>query len=140
MSSAPYRVVQWATGNIGLRSLRAVIDHPDLELVGLYVYSDAKVGKDAGDLCGLPPVGVVATRDIDEILALHPDCVIYMGDRMDADVIVPSARVGCECCVDAQRIPPSGRSRSRNPVKTGGRLCPRALDTVQHRFEPWLHH
>src|SRR5215469_18555966 len=87
MSSTPYRVVQWATGNIGLRSLKAVIEHPDLELVGLYVYSDAKVGKDAGELCGLPPVGVAATRDIDEILALGPDCVLYMADRVDADAL-----------------------------------------------------
>ena len=45
MSSAPYRVVQWATGNIGLRSLRAVIEHPDLELVGLYVYSEPRPGR-----------------------------------------------------------------------------------------------
>ncbi len=43
-----YRVVQWATGNIGTRSLRAVIEHPDLDLVGVYVYSDEKVGRDAG--------------------------------------------------------------------------------------------
>jgi 4-hydroxy-tetrahydrodipicolinate reductase len=88
MSSARYRVVQWATGNVGLRSLQAIIEHPDLELVGLYVYSDAKAGKDAGELCGLSPVGVAATRDIDQILALHPDCVVYMGDRVDADAIV----------------------------------------------------
>jgi 4-hydroxy-tetrahydrodipicolinate reductase len=88
MSSAPYRVVQWATGNVGLRSLQAIIEHPDLELVGLYVYSDAKAGKDAGELCGLSPVGVAATRDIEQILALHPDCVVYMGDRVDADAIV----------------------------------------------------
>ena len=87
MSSPPYRVVQWATGNIGLRSLRAVIEHPDLELVGLYVYSESKAGKDAGELCGLSPVGVLATRDINDILALQPDCVLYMGDRVDADSI-----------------------------------------------------
>jgi 4-hydroxy-tetrahydrodipicolinate reductase len=87
MSSAPYRVVQWATGNIGLRSLRAVIEHPDLELVGLYVYSEAKAGKDAGELCGQAPVGVSATRDVEEILVLRPDCVLYMGDRVDADAI-----------------------------------------------------
>ena len=43
-----YRVVQWATGNIGMRSLRAVIEHPGLSLAGLYVYSDAKAGRDAG--------------------------------------------------------------------------------------------
>jgi 4-hydroxy-tetrahydrodipicolinate reductase len=87
MSGGSYRVVQWATGNIGLRSLRAVLEHPDLELVGLYVYSEAKAGKDAGVLCGQKPIGVTATRDVEEILALKPDCVLYMGDRADMDVL-----------------------------------------------------
>ncbi|HXN62702.1 MAG TPA: hypothetical protein VN886_19810 [Acidimicrobiales bacterium] len=87
MGSGRYRVVQWATGNIGLRSLQAVIEHPELELVGLYVYSEAKAGQDAGELCGLAPVGVRATRDLDEIVALQPDCVLYMGDRADMDVL-----------------------------------------------------
>lgn len=82
-----YRVVQWATGNIGTRSLRAVLEHPDLELVGLYVYSEAKEGRDAGELCGLAPVGVTATRDVEHILALQPDVVLYMADRVDADVL-----------------------------------------------------
>jgi 2,4-diaminopentanoate dehydrogenase len=82
-----YRVVQWATGNIGLRSLRAVIEHPNLDLVGLYVYSDAKAGRDAGELCGLDPTGVVATRDIEDIVALDADCVLYMADRVDLDVV-----------------------------------------------------
>jgi hypothetical protein len=82
-----YRVVQWATGNIGMRSLRAVIGHPDLELVGLYVYSDAKAGVDAGELCGAGPVGVLATRDIQDILRLEADCILYMADRADIDVL-----------------------------------------------------
>jgi 2,4-diaminopentanoate dehydrogenase len=82
-----YRVVQWATGNIGTRSLRAVIEHPDLELVGVLVYSDAKAGRDAGELCGTYPVGVTATKDVGEILALEPDCVLYMADRADIDVL-----------------------------------------------------
>jgi 4-hydroxy-tetrahydrodipicolinate reductase len=87
MDGGPYRVVQWATGNIGTRSLRAVLEHPDLELVGLYVYAEAKAGKDAGELCGLGHTGVVATRNVDEILALRPDCVLYMGDRADIDLL-----------------------------------------------------
>ena len=87
MSVGPYRVVQWATGNVGSCSLRAVIEHPNLELVGVYVFSDAKAGRDAGDLCGLPPTGVIATRDVDEIVSLRPDCVLYMADRPDFDVI-----------------------------------------------------
>jgi hypothetical protein len=87
MSGGPYRVVQWATGNVGSRSLRAVIEHPNLELVGVYVFSEAKAGRDAGELCGLQPTGVIATRDVDEIISLHPDCVLYMADRPDFDVI-----------------------------------------------------
>ena len=72
------RVVQWATGNIGSRSLRHVIQHPGLTLAGVYVTSAAKAGRDAGELCGLPATGVTATRDIGEILALGADCVLYM--------------------------------------------------------------
>lgn len=80
-----YRVVQWATGNVGSRSLRAVIEHPAMELVGLYVTSDAKEGKDAGELAGVKPVGVKATRKIEDVLALKPDCVIYMQTGLNAD-------------------------------------------------------
>jgi len=57
MSGTRYRVVQWATGNVGTKSLRAVIEHPALELVGLYVHSVEKAGKDAGELCGVGTTG-----------------------------------------------------------------------------------
>jgi 2,4-diaminopentanoate dehydrogenase len=86
-SGERYRVVQWATGNIGMRSLRAIIEHPDLDLAGLYVYSEKKVGRDAGDICGLAPIGVVATSDINDIIALNADCVLYMPDRAEIDVL-----------------------------------------------------
>jgi len=80
-----YRVVQWATGNIGTRSLRSVIEHPGLELAGVYVHSDDKAGRDAGELCGLDATGVLATTDVDEIVALGADCVLYMPRALDAD-------------------------------------------------------
>jgi hypothetical protein len=80
-----YRVVQWATGNIGSRSLRAVIEHPQLTLVGVYVTAPAKEGLDAGELCGLGPTGVLATRAIEDVLALEPDCVLYMPQACDFD-------------------------------------------------------
>ncbi len=79
------RVVQWATGNVGLRALRNVIEHPRLELVGLYVYAEAKRGRDAGELCELPPTGIKATTSFDDILALQADCVLYMPQFIDAD-------------------------------------------------------
>jgi hypothetical protein len=71
------RVVQWATGAVGRHAVEAVHAHPDMTLVGAYVYSEAKAGRDVGELCGIGPIGVVATTDIDEILAIDADCVVY---------------------------------------------------------------
>src|SRR6516225_7641550 len=62
----PYRVVQWATGNIGARALRHVIEHPELTLAGVYAHTPGKAGKDAGELCGLGPTGIVATGAVRE--------------------------------------------------------------------------
>jgi hypothetical protein len=82
------RVVQWTTGNVGQRAVRAVVSHPDLELVGCYAWSDDKVGRDAGELCGIEPVGVPATNDVDALLALKPDCVVYTPMWPNADEVV----------------------------------------------------
>ncbi len=82
-----YRVVQWATGNIGTKSLQAIIGHPDLELVGVLVYSAAKAGRDGGELGRVDPVGVSATTSIEDVLELKPDCVVYMADRADIDAL-----------------------------------------------------
>lgn len=82
-----YKVVQWATGNVGTRSLRSVIEHPKMKLVGLYVHSKEKAGRDAGELCGLAPVGVKATNSIDDIVALKADCVLYMQQGANIDDI-----------------------------------------------------
>jgi len=71
------RVIQWATGGVGAEMLRQVIRDPSLELVGVYVYSEDKAGRDAGELAGLEPVGVTATHDRDEILALDADVVMH---------------------------------------------------------------
>jgi hypothetical protein len=72
-----YRVIQWSTGNVGAFALRCILGHPQLELVGLWVHGADKAGRDAGELCGLPPVGVSATNDVDELLDLGADCVCY---------------------------------------------------------------
>jgi len=72
-----YRVVQWATGNQGVEAIRAVLDRPDMTLVGAKVYSEDKAGVDAGVLAGREPCGVMATLDVDEILALGAHCVAY---------------------------------------------------------------
>jgi len=72
-----YRVIQWATGAMGKTCLRAVIDHPDLELAGIYVYGDHKKGRDAGEIARREVTGVIATRSMEEILAIDADVVIH---------------------------------------------------------------
>ncbi len=72
-----YRVIQWATGAMGKTCLRTVIDHPNLELVGLYVYGESKEGHDAGEIARREPTGIVATRSMEEILDIDADVVIH---------------------------------------------------------------
>jgi 4-hydroxy-tetrahydrodipicolinate reductase len=79
-----YRVVQWGAGNVGARAMRAVIQHPDMTLVGLKEMGE-KVGRDAGELCGVGPIGIIATESIDEVIALKPDCVLYMQQGTNFD-------------------------------------------------------
>jgi hypothetical protein len=75
------RVVQWATGAVGASQLRAVIDDPHLELVGLFVYSPDKVGVDAGTLVDRAPTGVLATNDKSEIFGLDADVVLHAASK-----------------------------------------------------------
>jgi hypothetical protein len=72
-----YRVIQWATGMVGREAIRGVVAHPELELVGVWVHDTGKVGRDAGELAGIAPLGVTATDDVDALLALDADCVVY---------------------------------------------------------------
>src|ERR1700753_3968393 len=87
-SQRKYRVVQWATGNVGSHSLREIIRHPQMTLVGLYVFSESKAGRDAGEFWGMgDTVGVKATRNIGDIVALEPDCVVYMQQGCNFDAL-----------------------------------------------------
>lgn len=84
--SDKYRVIVWGPGSIGSELLTAIIDHrDDLEIVGVRVYSDAKNGVDAGILVDREPIGVAATTDVDAIVALDADCVIYTQRDGDLD-------------------------------------------------------
>jgi hypothetical protein len=74
------RVIQWATGTVGRHAVRMMQQHPEIELVGGLVYNADKVGRDLGEICGLEPIGVSATRDRAEILALPADCVLYTAE------------------------------------------------------------
>lgn len=76
-AAAPIRVIQWFTGDIACHQIRLVHGHPGLELVGAFVWHHEKVGRDAGEIAGLAPIGVPATDDLDQILAIDADVVLY---------------------------------------------------------------
>ncbi|MFC1925068.1 dihydrodipicolinate reductase [Chloroflexota bacterium] len=121
-----YRVVQWATGNVGTGALRAIIQHPNLTLVGVWVHSEAKAGRDAGELCGLGPVGVTATRDIDEIIALKPDCIVYMQEGFNFDDVCKLLASGANIVTSRWEInspttlDPALRERVEEACRRGG--------------------
>src|SRR5258705_3523988 len=70
--------VVWGTGNVGRAAIRAVDAHPALKLVAVLVYNPDKVGRDAGELAGLErELGVTATDDIEAVLAMRPQAVVY---------------------------------------------------------------
>ncbi|BCO56778.1 hypothetical protein MINTM005_20220 [Mycobacterium intracellulare] len=88
-----HRVVHIGTGLTGREALRATILDPALDLVGIKVSTPSKVGADAGRLCGVADVGVTATDDMAEIIALKPDCVSYCATavRREEDAIADIA-------------------------------------------------
>ncbi|WP_280426249.1 NAD(P)H-dependent amine dehydrogenase family protein [Nocardia carnea] len=125
--AAPLRVAQWSTGTIGSRALRALVDHPELVLAGVYSHTPAKQGRDAAELCGSPaPTGVPATGDIGEILRGTPDCVLYMPQTCDIDEVCRILDAGTNIVTTAGvfhhpgSMDPGVRARVEAACATGG--------------------
>jgi hypothetical protein len=116
-SAKRYRVVQWATGNVGARALRRAIEHPDLDLVGVWVHGKAKAGVDAGTLAGIAPIGIAATNSIDNVIALKPDCVLYMPHVCDYDEICRILESGANIVTTRMEL--------QNPAALDPAICAR---------------
>jgi len=82
-----YKVIQWATGGVGRAAIEGIVAHPQLELVGTWVHSSAKEGQDAGELAGIGALGVAATTDVDALIALDADCVVYSALLPDEELL-----------------------------------------------------
>lgn len=89
-----YRVIQWMTGDVGQVGIRHFADSPVFELVGVLVHTPEKVGKDAGEIAGIAPAGVITTDDIESIVATEADCVFYTPVIMDVDTVCRLLRSG----------------------------------------------
>ncbi|MEW9855998.1 hypothetical protein [Novosphingobium sp. M1R2S20] len=90
------RVIQWTTGKVGKLSLRGILDDPRLELAGVYAHSESKSGTDAGALCNRPDTGITATSDIDALIALKADTVLYTPFEANLDHVIPLLESGLD--------------------------------------------
>ena len=88
------KVAQWATGGVGKAAIQDVLAHPDLELVGAWVHSEDKHGKDVGEIIGGEPIGVLATTDKQEIIDGDADCVVYSPLMPDESEVIALLRAG----------------------------------------------
>jgi 2,4-diaminopentanoate dehydrogenase len=101
------RVVVWGTGFVGRMVIAEILKHPLFELVGVGVSNPNKVGRDVGDICGLPePVGIVATDDVDALIALKPDALVHYGPtamhaKDNISLITRFLRAGIDVCSTA---------------------------------------
>src|SRR5450631_1369296 len=107
------RVVQWTTGKTGRAAVRATVQHPTLTLVGCYAWSADKVGHDVGELCGIDSVGVAATDDVDALLALQPDCVVYNPMWQNPDELVRILEAGVNVVSTAAFVNGNGLGSDR---------------------------
>lgn len=115
-NNTPLRVVQWTTGNVGKSSVAAIAANPNLDLVGLYAWSPEKVGRDAGELAGIAPLGVTATNDVDALLALKPDCVVYNPMWIDVDELVTILSAGVNVVATASFITGHNQGAGRDRI------------------------
>jgi hypothetical protein len=107
------RVIQWATGGVGRAAIAGVLAHPELELVGCWVHSAHKAGHDVGELCGIQPLGLEATDDIDKLVGLDADCVIYSPVMADPGVVSRLLASGTNVVTPLNWFYSGGRDESR---------------------------
>ncbi len=113
------RVFQVATGNVGTEMIKRIAAHPDLSLIGLHCYTPEKVGRDAGEIAGLAPNGVIATGSVEEIIAAKPDVVTFHGVFPDEDLYVQVLEAGINIVTTADWI--TGWHRDANHPHPSGR-------------------
>ncbi len=126
------RVAVWGTGGVGTLAVAAIARRPDLDLTGVWVHSEDKIGVDAGVLAGIDPLGLDATNDQEAILALDPECICYAasGPQLDAGAIPDYVRF-LEAGIDVVTVsspglvyppayPDAGRRQLEDAARAGG--------------------
>ncbi|WP_373096189.1 hypothetical protein [Zhongshania sp.] len=125
-SANPIRVVQWTTGKVASEAIKAILNRPNLELVGVFAFSKEKAGLDVGDLAGLgKKINLKATDKFDDIIALKPDCVVHMPLYPDVDQMCELLRAGINVVTSASFMTGYGygdakRKKLEDAAQAGG--------------------
>ena len=125
------RVVQVATGNVGTEMIKRIAGHPDLDLVGLHCYTADKIGRDAGEIAGIGPVGIRATGTVEEIIAAKPDVLTFHGVFPDEDLYVRVLEAGINIVTTADWI--TGWHRDTNHPHHSGKPVTQLLQEACER-------
>lgn len=118
-----YKVIQWTSGHVGKEAVKGILAHPDLELVGAFAYSNDKVDKDIGELCGLDPIGIKANNDVEALLSMGADCVCYTPNWPDIDEMVRILEAGlnmvCSLFITGTSLAEEDRGRLAKAAQKG---------------------
>lgn len=119
------KVVIWTLGVVGKSAVPTLYTHPLLQLVGCYTRSEQKRGKDVGELAGIAPIGVKATGDVAALLALRPDCILYVPQFPDVDEMVRLLEAGCNIVstayfINGRKFGAEGLARIEAAARKGG--------------------
>lgn len=125
------RVFQVATGNVGTEMIKRIASHPDLELIGLHCYTPEKVGRDAGEIAGLAPNGVIATGSVDDIIAAKPDVLTFHGVFPDEELYERVLEAGINIVTTADWI--TGHHRNQNHPHPSGKKTTEVLEAACQR-------
>lgn len=137
MTAVTKRVVVWGTGFVGRMVIPEVLRHPLFELAGVGVNDPAKVGRDAGEICGIGPIDIAATNDMDALIALQPDALVHYGPTAahatdNIRDIGAFLRAGIDVCSTAmtpwvwpamRQNPPSWIEPIAEACRVGGSSC-----------------
>lgn len=90
-----YKIIIWGFGQVGKSALEIINARKSLKLVGVFDVNPEKVGKDAGEVFGLPKTGVLVSDNEEEVLAIDADMVLYYpSTKWDAGKLPSPTSVG----------------------------------------------
>ena len=133
----PKRVVVWGTGFVGKLVIAEILPHPAFELIGVGLSNPEKVGRDAGEICGLDPIDITATDVVEELIELEPDALVHFGPTANSahdniDLMGAFLRAGIDVCSTAmtpwvwpamEQNPPAWIDPITAACESGGASC-----------------